>query len=729
MKSLHLLLATATCGLTIIQSGCNDMLPAPSDRPPVNNTKPAAKTSVEKTAVEKVAGQTSTPAIMPADGPKPASDLPAAKVVAAKPSPIHEQAATAAVSVKPSGEGNEATDPKPANTKGADTKGTEAKPLEVAAVDSKATEAKIADAADSKPADAKPNDAENNHPDIKPRTIDDLKVSDGKFSTQFDFVTGCEPGDCNQWGISPQRNNTPQLAKGQKIPTVWNVGFDKVTSTYVPEKSQNIKWKARVGSETYGNPAVADGKVFIGTNNGAGYVERYPVDVDLGCLLAFNAADGKFLWQHSSEKLPTGRVNDWPNQGICSTSLIEGKRLYYVSSRGEVCCLSTEGLAKGDEGTPDDKPNKEGKKPGKDEADVIWKLDMMKQLGVEQHNMCACSITSIGDLLFVITGNGVDDAHTRLPSSRAPSFLAIDKKNGKLVWADNSPGPNVLHGQWSSPSYAVIDGVPQVLFGGGDGWLYSFLGTSENNNGKPILLWSFDCNPKDSFYKLTGATRNHIIGTPVWYDHKVFIAVGEDPEHGDGEGHLWCIDPTKRGDVSSELVVSLKDRSKTAPRRREMAISKDGTEVVIPNPNSAAVWHYTGNREEPEECMHRAVGSCTIKDDILYIADLDGVFHCLDAQTGKAYWTHDMLAEAWATALVADGHVYIGNADGDVTIFKHAKKKEIVNKIYMGAAVFGTPVFANDVLYIGNRNYLFAIQETKAGGEQPTPDKAASEAK
>ena len=35
--------------------------------------------------------------------------------------------------------------------------------------------------------------------------------------------------------------------------------------------------------------------------------------------------------------------------------------------------------------------------------------------------------------------------------------------------------------------------------------------------------------------------------------------MGEDPEHGEGNGHLWCIDPTKRGDVSAELAVKIKE--------------------------------------------------------------------------------------------------------------------------------------------------------------------------
>src|SRR6185369_4563717 len=96
---------------------------------------------------------------------------------------------------------------------------------------------------------------------------------------------------------------------------------------------------------------------------------------------------------------------------------------------------------------------------------------------------------------------------------------------------------------------------PQVMFAGGDGYLYSFRGEA-TPDGKAELLWKFDANPKESVYILGGrGTRNEIIGTPVVYEGLVYLAVGQDPEHGEGQGHLWCIDPTRRGDVSPELVV------------------------------------------------------------------------------------------------------------------------------------------------------------------------------
>src|SRR5690349_11464844 len=87
----------------------------------------------------------------------------------------------------------------------------------------------------------------------------------------------------NQWGGSPTRNNTPV---GNNIPTQWNIGsFDYRTGAWDSSKAKNIKWVARLGSQTYGNPVVAGGHAYIGTNNSAGWLKRYPQDHDLGVLL------------------------------------------------------------------------------------------------------------------------------------------------------------------------------------------------------------------------------------------------------------------------------------------------------------------------------------------------------------------------------------------------------------------------------------------------------------
>ena len=256
------------------------------------------------------------------------------------------------------------------------------------------------------------------------------------------------------------------------------------------------------------------------------------------------------------------------------------------------------------------------------------------------------------------------------------------------------------------------------------------------DSGKPELLWKFDANPRTSEWILGGrGTRNTIIATPVIYDQKVYVAVGQDPEHGEGEGHLWCLDPTKRGDVSSELAVSVNDRTKSIAPRRLIAVEEEEGEVAIDNPNSAVIWHYSkydqnGDGEfDFEEEMHRSCGTVAIKNDLLYIADFSGIFHCLDAKTGKVHWTHDMFAAAWGSPLIVDGKVYMGDEDGDVSVFRLSDDPNVAMKKFededqlqpinfdpeegavtnMGNSVYSTPIVANGVLYIANRTHLYAI--------------------
>ena len=122
-----------------------------------------------------------------------------------------------------------------------------------------------------------------------------------------------------------------------------------------------------------------------------------------------------------------------------------------------------------------------------------------------------------GDVLYATTSNGIDGAHKRIVNPEAPSLIVLDKHTGKLVAQDQfGIGPDITHGQWSSPAVGVVDGKAQVYMPGGDGWLYAFDGISGD------LVWKFDLNPKDSKWELGGrGTRNSIIATPVFKDNSV----------------------------------------------------------------------------------------------------------------------------------------------------------------------------------------------------------------
>jgi len=445
-------------------------------------------------------------------------------------------------------------------------------------------------------------------------------------------------GDWPMWGGTPDRNMVSSM-KG--LPTEWDVKTKK-----------NVKWVAALGSQSYGNPVVAGGMVFLGTNNEG---MRDPAQGgDRGVLMAFREADGEFMWQHTHAKLESGRANDWPYQGVASSPIVEGTHLYYVSNRAQLWCLDVNGFRDG----KNDGPITDEKLTGPKDADAIWMFDLMEEVGSYPHNMANSSPVIWGDLIFISTSNGQDESHVHIPSPKAPAIIAINKNTGKLVWEDNSVQDKVLHGQWSTPAVGKLGGVDQVVSAQGDGWVRGY----EATTGKK--LWEFDTNPKDSVWP---RTRNEVISTPVLYEDKVYIANGQDPEHGEGVGHFYCIDPTKRGDITQ----------------------------------TGRVFHF--------DKIRRSISTAAIFEGLIYLPDFSGFFHCLDAKTGQEYWVHDLTSAVWGSALVADGKVYLGNEDGDVVVMQSGKEKKLLTTINMGSAVYSTPVPAHGTLFVMNRNQLYAL--------------------
>jgi outer membrane protein assembly factor BamB len=429
--------------------------------------------------------------------------------------------------------------------------------------------------------------------------------------------------DWPMWGGTPGRNLVSSM-KG--APVSWDV-----------KSRKNVKWVADLGSQSYGNPVVAGGQVYVGTNN---ELVRNPKEPgDRGVVMCFRESDGQFLWQHTNEKLAAGRANDWPFQGVCSSPLVEGDNVYYVSNRCEIVCVD----AKGD---------------GKGGAKVLWKFDMMEEVGSQPHNMANSSPVAHEDLLFIGTSNGQDESHVHVPSPRAPSIIAVSKSTQKLIWEDNSVGENILHGQWSAPAVGRIGDVVQVVHPQGDGWVRSY----EAMTGKK--LWEFDTNPKDSVWP---KTRNETISTPVIVDNVIYVANGQDPEHGEGVGHLYAIDGAKRGDIT----------------------------------DSGRIWHYGDIR--------RSISTGAVYNGLVFYADFSGFLHCVDAKTGKPYWKHDLLAAIWGSPIVVDGKVYLGDEDGDVVVLEAAKEEKLLGEFNLGTSIYSTPVPANGTLFIMSRNQIFAL--------------------
>jgi outer membrane protein assembly factor BamB len=455
------------------------------------------------------------------------------------------------------------------------------------------------------------------------------------------------------FGGGPGRNMVNAIE--QKLPADWCVAAGK---------RKNIKWVAELGDRTIGSPVVAGGKVFVATNNAK---PRDPkVQGHKAVMMAFRESDGQLLWQ-IAHAVPA----DLPRNGaLPSTPAVVGSSLYYVTSAGEVVCA------------------------GADHGKIQWRYDMIKELKVHPYRpWCpACvypawsSPLVVGDYLFTATGNGIDD-EGKLASPKAPSFVALDKRTGKLVWQSKLPGENIIEGEFASPVFADHGGRPQVIFAGGDGVIYSFVPETG------ALLWKCDCLPARNKKREAGAD-NQFVGTPVVVGDRLYAGMGLVP---DGSirtrwSYCLCLDITKKGDVSLK--------------------SYDAKSVE--NKGSALVWAFGGLVQPPPErgpiaYFGPTMSTAAVHQGLVYITEENGYLHCLDAATGSRIWVYDLAVSLFGSPYLVDNRVFVGTEDGEVLIFSHQRAARIRATIDMEEPIWTTPVAANGTLYVATRSKLFAI--------------------
>ncbi len=407
---------------------------------------------------------------------------------------------------------------------------------------------------------------------------------------------------------------------------------------------RNIVWSVELGNEVYGSPVVAGDVVYIGADNTRQFDPTLPRHA--GVLMAFRATDGAFLWQDAAPRVERG-LREWLLPSTTSAPSVEGDRVCYVTAECQLRCLDTSGS---------------GVREHERAPDVAWQLDM-PALGVFPHEACNSNVLSLGDLLVVGTSNGQNEGHTRVPSPHAPSLIAVNKHSGALAWRAVGPGDRVLHGAWSSPVAAEVNGQVQVLFGGGDGWLRAY----DPASGQEI--WRFDGNPKDARWRPRPGvlSRGSIIASPVFADGRVFIAMGQSPGHSNGPSSMHAISPTGKGDVTG----------------------------------SGRLWT---SRE-----VGRVVGTPVVKDGLLYVGDLGGTIHCLDAATGAHHWKHETHDAIWGSLLLTGDRLYAGNASGLMTVLRAGRRKEVLAQVEMDAPLYSRPAVVGDVLYLATANRLYRI--------------------
>lgn len=484
-------------------------------------------------------------------------------------------------------------------------------------------------------------------------------------------------GDWPTWGRDGSRN---MVSAETNLPDAVEIGKADDGEVDVA-KSKQLAWVAKLGSQTYGNPVVAGGKVYVGTNNANPRDEKY--QGDYGILYCLDEKTGKLLWQLAAPKLPAGRNVDWEDCGVCSSPAVDGDRVYVVTNRCEVLALDASGLADGNDELADEAqytagPGKPTIDQGPADADVVWRYDMRHELGVFPHFQAASNPLVVGDRVYVVTSNGVDWTDKHVPAPYAPALICLDKKTGKLIGRENSGiSGRTFYCNWSAPAFGELGGRPTVVFGGGDGFLYGF-DPAPDPAGTLAELWRVDCNPPE-YRQADGKPLKYrdakgpseIIATPVIVGGKVYVPIGQDPEHGTGAGALNCVAVEAKGG----------------------------------KPTPSIVWRNTG--------VERTMSTPAVANGLVFVPSLAGIVYCVDAATGDEVWQHDAESNVWGSILVADGKGYVGNESGELIVLAAGREKRLVTPkpVDMGSPVFSSPIVANGVLYVATGTHLYALKK------------------
>lgn len=489
-------------------------------------------------------------------------------------------------------------------------------------------------------------------------------------------ATSLFAADQPQWGHAWSRN---MISTERNLP-----------ETFDPKSGQNVKWVAKLGTESHSTPVIARGRVYIGTNNGVPRDPRHKGD--RGVLMCFDEKSGEFLWQLVVPKKrwlsndisgPEDPYLDWPNSGISSPATVVGDRVYIVTNRGEVLCLDANGLKNGNQGPFKDEARHQTPEdiaepiPADDtDADILWVFDMVADAGIYTHDGAHSSILAYRDFLYVNTGTGVDNTHRKIRRPDAPSLIVLNKNTGRFLAREREGiAPNIFHATWSSPGMARIHGQDFIFFAGGNGILYAFEALTMLEPATLKKVWQFDPDPaapKENVHTYSQNRRespSNIYSMPVFYDGHLYFSSGGDLWWGKNEARLTCIKAQGSGDITK----------------------------------SAEVWSFP--------LQKHSMSTPAVTEDLVFAADNGRMIYCLDRKTGTPFWSHELKGELWASPYLADGKIYIGsrNRSGDFWIFEASRQKKILSMVELGAPISATATAANGTLFVATMSHLYAL--------------------
>ncbi|MEZ5327165.1 MAG: PQQ-binding-like beta-propeller repeat protein [Verrucomicrobiales bacterium] len=434
-----------------------------------------------------------------------------------------------------------------------------------------------------------------------------------------------------------------------------------------PDKSPEVIWSTYLGS--MGEITVAGDVVLAGATNGgipnartskqwANLILIPPQeehDEHDNAVFCLDARTGTLRWRAAHPQV-YDRRRGLPNFPITSRPEVDGDRVYYLTVASELVCADLEGFYDGE----NDGPFLTEELTGKTDADIVWRIDLQSELGVQPRGASDVGYVQssplvIGDLVYVVTGNGSDrsSGSDKVPAPGAPSFLAVDKRTGRIAWSSNAPGANIILLNNGSP--ASMSNGETVVFPGGDGLLYGF----EAASGK--LQWNADMNA-------LGGTKNLFFETRpmIWNDL---------------------------------VITSLRSSIEGGPQK--------GAPLIAVRPDKVP---------EPAWIFGKELGGfwwqMVVQDGVLYAVSAPNILHAIDPASGKEHWQVKVGSGSDPWMLYgAPGRLFLSSMEGEFVIVKLGADTPTVETFEMaGVGAYGPPTLSGHGLFVPSRAGLFLVR-------------------
>ncbi len=553
----------------------------------------------------------------------------------------------------------------------------------------------------------------------------------------FLIVTaGLQGGDAPQPGEFGTRN---MVSAERGLPESFEPGSRDPKTGEIVGTGPNVRWVRRIGSRAYTAPVVAEGCVFVGTNNDAGYDPE--IEGDRGVLLCFEETTGRLLRQIVFPKVDDIRFFDTAQVGLTSPVTVRDGKVYFVSNRGELLCMRLDWFKneRGEKTTlnwetllrthfqsrseetdvPQSRLRWEPPLQSIPGEGVIWLYDMISGLGIRQHDTNNHSVLYHKGLLYVGTANGLDGTHKKMDVPEAAALLVFDAESGRPLGRDDFwVGPWMVHGQWTSPTLGRVDGKDILFFASGNGVLYAFRALDRamvlpyaekptTDFGRALYRiepdWIFQGDPtaransgleRAAFHIGSGGATYCAAAAGVFYQDRLYLQFGSDIANSSKPRTSW--------------LVALDPR---AAREHWKPLDRKIVPVDLPNvpddrpidaTDSALAWSFSPIEDG-------AVAPIAIDEGLVYFADRKGNLRVLDAATGEPYGSVQLNGDPWGGVQSADGKLYVGTDRRHYYILRAGKTPEILADLTMPEAMFAPTTAANETIYIPLNGFLYAV--------------------